>query len=193
MRLLVILCSCLATYLLFPLPKGKDIEFSLLKKKPTAETEQEFVEPKPATRSEVLKALEVIRLGISSGMTVSAALEYARERSSLAAAQDLELVLNQFRLGLPLARGLEEIAIHNPLWLPISDTLIASLSSGSPVGDHLSDVELVIQSTIDNEKLHRIKSVAVKSVIPLGLCFLPAFLLLAVIPIVAGLLNGITS
>ena len=59
--------------------------------------------------------------------------------------------------------------------------------------DQLADVEFVLQSSIDTEKLKRIKSVAVKSVLPLGLCFLPAFILLAVIPIVAGLIGGITQ
>jgi pilus assembly protein TadC len=193
MKLIAIMFMCIATYLWFPLPNGKTLEVSLLKGKTKTQNDPQPIELKPATRSEVLRALEVIRLGISAGMTVSDAIEYAQARSSLAAAQDLELVTNQFRLGLPLTRGLEEIAIRNPLWLSMADTLIATFNSGSPAGDHLSDVEIVMQSTIDNEKLKRIKSVAVKSVLPLGLCFLPAFMLLAVIPIVAGLLNGMTS
>ena len=56
--------------------------------------------------------------------------------------------------------------------------------------DQLADVAFILQSSIDTEKLKRIKSVAVKSVSPLGLCFLPAFILLAVIPVIAGLLRG---
>ena len=96
-------------------------------------------------------------------------------------------------MGFPLSRGLEKIAIANPDWRSISDALITSLHSGSPITDQLADVEFVLQSSIDTEKLKRIKSVAVKSVLPLGLCFLPAFILLAVIPIVAGLIGGITQ
>jgi pilus assembly protein TadC len=96
-------------------------------------------------------------------------------------------------MGFPLSRGLKQIAIVNPGWRTISDVLTASLHSGSPVADQLADVEFVLQSFIDAEKLKRIKSVAVKSVLPLGACFLPAFILLAVIPIVAGLIGGITQ
>ena len=178
----------MAAYLYFPPPQRK------LPKDPSLETQNEIAgEAKIASISEVLQALEIIRLGISSGMTISDALQYAQQHSPRAASQELEQALNQFRVGFPLSRGLEEIAIANSGWRSISDALITSLHSGSPITDQLADVEFVLQSSIDTEKLKRIKSVAVKSVLPLGLCFLPAFILLAVIPIVAGLIGGITQ
>ena len=178
----------MAAYLCFPPPQRK------LPKDPSLETQNEIAgEAKIASISEVLQALEIIRLGISSGMTISDALQYAQQHSPRAASQELEQALNQFRVGFPLSRGLEEIAIANSGWRSISDALITSLHSGSPITDQLADVEFVLQSSIDTEKLKRIKSVAVKSVLPLGLCFLPAFILLAVIPIVAGLIGGITQ
>ncbi len=186
MKTISILCICIAAYLFFPLPQIKP------PKSAPIDTEIE-ISARKATNSEILQTLEVIRLGISSGMTISDALQYARKHSPHAAAQELERGLNQFRMGFPLARGLEEIAIANPGWRSIADVLITSLHSGSPVSDQLTDVDFVLQSYLDTEKLKRIKSVAVKSVLPLGLCFLPAFILLAVIPIVAGLIGGITQ
>ena len=188
MKFLAILCFCIAVYLYFPPPKRK------LSKDPSLEKQIEIAaEVRTAAIPEVLQALEIIRLGISSGMTISDALQYAQQHSPRAASQELEQALNQFRVGFPLSRGLEKIAIANPSWRSISDSLITSLHSGSPITDQLADVEFVLQSSIDTEKLKRIKSVAVKSVLPLGLCFLPAFILLAVIPIVAGLIGGITQ
>ena len=188
MKTFAILCICLATYLYFPPPQRK------LPKDPSLETQIEIVtEIRTASISEVLQALEIIRLGISSGMTISDALQYAQKHSPHAASQELDQALNQFQVGFPLARGLEEIAILNPGWRSISDALITSLYSGSPITEQLTDVEFVLQSSTDTEKLKRIKSVAVKSVLPLGLCFLPAFILLAVIPIVAGLIGGLTQ
>ena len=188
MKTIAILCICIATYLYFPLPQRKS------DKSPSIESS---VEPDTAggaaSSSEILQALEIVRLGISSGMTISDALQYAQKHSPRAASQELEQGLNQFRMGFPLFRGLEEIAIRNPGWRSISDTLITSLYSGSSITDQLADVEFVLQSSMDTEKLKRIKSVAVKSVLPLGLCFLPAFILLAVVPIVAGLMSGIVQ
>ena len=184
MKILAILCFGIATYLFFPIPKRK------LPKPPPPDEEVE-VPTHQATNWEILQALEIIRLGIGSGMTIKDALQYARKHSPYPAGQELEQSLNQFRMGFPLSRGLEEIAKINPGWRPIADGLITSLHTGSPIADQLADVEFVMQSHIDAEKLKRIKSVAVKSVLPLGLCFLPAFILLAVVPIVAGLIDGV--
>jgi type II secretory pathway component PulF len=170
------------------LPQQKLQERSLLEPEVKKETTTRI-----ASSSQILQALEILRLGISSGMTISDALHYTQTHSSRVAAKELEQGLNQFRMGFPLSRGLEEMAIINPGWQSISDALITSLHSGSPIANQLADVEFVLQSSIDAEKLKRIKSVAVKSVLPLGLCFLPAFILLAVIPIVAGLIIGITQ
>lgn len=187
--MLLTLCIWLAVYLWFPLPRQTSTD----PEAPADLAEPEFETSKPelkaASSSEILRALEIIQLGLSSGMTIGDALEHSQKHSPPAAAQELERGLNQFRIGLPLARGLEQIAIDNPGWRSISDTLITSLNSGSPVADQLADVAFILQSSIDTEKLKRIKSVAVKSVLPLGLCFLPAFILLAVIPVIAGLLG----
>ncbi len=191
MTVLAIICICLAAYLWFPLPRQILIDRESGTKTIEPEFQIDELEQKAASSSEILRTLEVIRLCISSGMTISDALEYAKNHSPLSAAQELDRGLNQFRIGYPLTRGLEQIAIENPLWISISDTMIASLNSGSPIANQLADVEFILQSAIDTEKLKRIKSVAVKSVLPLGLCFLPAFILLAVIPLIAGLISGI--
>jgi pilus assembly protein TadC len=190
MKTIAILCICFAAYLWFPLPRPASRNLEVAKE--TSEVEIEVTESalRASSSFEILRALEIIQLGVSSGMTIGDALEYSQKHSPPAAAKELERVLNQFRLGMPLASSLEKIAIDNPGWRSISDTLITSLNSGSPVVDQLADVAFILQSSIDTEKLKRIKSVAVKSVLPLGLCFLPAFILLAVIPVIAGLLRG---
>lgn len=188
MKTFAIACICLAAYIFHPLPQRRDSEAPDL----DAQIEKPS-EPKSASNSEILQALEIIQLGSNSGMTISDALEFAQRRSSLSVSLELERVLYQFRMGLPLARGLEEMAINNPCWRSIVDTLIVSLNSGSPIIDQLAEVEYVLQSQLDTERLKRIKSVAVKSVLPLGICFLPAFILLAIVPIVAGLIGGVTG
>jgi len=188
--MLATMCMCLAAYLWFPLHRRKTIEQEVDAKLDNLETESPEPEVKPASRSEILHALQVIQLGVNAGMTIGQALECAQKRAPVAAAREIERGLNQYRIGIPLTRALEEIAIINPGWQSISDTLITSMNSGSPILDQLADVEFILQSSIDTEKLKRIKSVAVKSVLPLGLCFLPAFVLLAVVPIVAGLIRG---
>jgi pilus assembly protein TadC len=193
MRLVAIACIGLAAYLQFPLSRQRLSLPTLVTHfiNPKSKTKQ--TEPRLASNSEIIRSLEMIRLGMSAGMTVADALEFAMKRSPRAAALEIEYGLNQFRVGFPLERGLEDMAVMNHGWRSISDTLINSIKSGSSVVDQLSDVEYVLQSSIDTEKLKQIKSVAVKSVLPLGLCFLPAFILLAIVPIVAGFISGISK
>lgn len=191
MKLLAVLFICLAAYLQFPLSRQISIDPEASKQKIEIESESPESPLNAASRSEILRALEIIQLGVSSGLTISDALEYSQVHAPDAAAYEIDRALNRFRIGLPLAQGLEQMAVNNPGWRSISDTLITSLNSGSSVLGQLADVAFVMQSTIDTKKLKRIKSVAVKSVLPLGLCFLPAFILLAVIPVVAGLLQGL--
>jgi pilus assembly protein TadC len=190
MNVFAILCICLAVYLWFPLPRQIATDLEVTEKTSESETESDLSGFDAASGSEILRALEIIQLGLGSGMTISDAFEYSKKHSPPAAANEIDQVLNQFRIGMPLADALEKIATANPGWRSIFDTLIASLNSGSPVADQLSDVAFILQSSMDTERLKRIKSVAVKSVLPLGLCFLPAFILLAVIPVIAGLLRG---
>ena len=193
MRLVALACIGLAAYLQFPLSRQRLSLPALVTHfiNPKPKTKQ--TEPRFASNSEIIRSLEMIRLGMSAGMTVADALEFAMKRSPRAAALEIEYGLNQFRVGFPLERGLEDMAVMNHGWRSISDTLINSIKSGSSVVDQLSDVEYVLQSSIDTEKLKQIKSVAVKSVLPLGFCFLPAFILLAIVPIVAGFISGISK
>jgi pilus assembly protein TadC len=190
MKILIIVCICFATYLWFPLPRYKSLEQPDGNETYEKKVESTQKEARPASSSEILSALEIIQLCVSSGMTISDALEYSQKHSPPAAAKELERGLNQFRIGYSLVRGLEDLATANPRWQSISDTLITSLNTGSPIADQLADVAFILQSSIDTEKLKRIKSIAVKSVMPLGLCFLPAFILLAVVPIIAGLIRS---
>jgi pilus assembly protein TadC len=189
MKMLAIFLIGLAAYIGFPLPRKRSAAQRVDVEQIESNFELAELEFKSSSRSEILRTLEIIQLGVSSGMTISDALEYAQKNSPLAAAQELERGLKQFQIGYPLARGLNEIASENPHWRLISDTLITSLNTGNPIGNQLVDVAFILQSSIDTEKLKRIKSVAVKSVLPLGLCFLPAFILLAVVPVVAGMIR----
>lgn len=193
MRLVSIVCFSLAAYLLFPFAQQRATLPRTFEQFIKPDSNPAKIEIRLASNSQIIRALEVIRLGIGAGLNVADALEFAMERSSQAAALEIEHGLNQFRVGFPLERGLEDLAIKNPGWRSISDALINALNSGSSVIDQLSDVEYMLQSAIDTEKLKRIKSVAVKSVLPLGLCFLPAFILLAIVPIVAGFIGGVTK
>ena len=181
---LAVLSCGLASYLAFPLPGLATI------KQNTKLEKIELTKPLnvQVTTTDVMLALAFLRLCLGAGMTILDSLTFICPKLPLAAQTDIESVLIQFKLGKPLTLALDSLFSRSPLWLPLTDSLIASLITGSPIHEQLAELEQATQTSLDMAKLNRIKAVAVKSVLPLGLCFLPAFILFAVVPLVAGLL-----
>lgn len=185
MILLAVITVVAASYLSIPLPhKPKSIRHKTARKMSNAGF--------PATINEVLETLRLVRLCLTSGMTVVGALQFVQVRMNEPISGELERALYTNQLGRPLEAALTELAVQNTNWQPMTDSMIAGLRSGNSILEQLADLEAMLRTTIEMKKLKRIKSVAVKSVLPLGICFLPAFILLAVIPLVVGLIGNFT-
>jgi pilus assembly protein TadC len=57
---------------------------------------------------------------------------------------------------------------------------------GSSLGDVISEHARVLRHVHHSESVIRARAVGVRSVLPLSFCFLPAFVLLGIVPILAG-------
>jgi hypothetical protein len=70
---------------------------------------------------------------------------------------------------------------------PLGRTLARSARTGEPVADALERLgaELTARARAETEDAAR--RVGVRAAVPLGLCLLPSFLLLGIVPVVAGL------
>ena len=70
---------------------------------------------------------------------------------------------------------------------PLARTFARAARSGSRVADAVDrlSTELALQARARRED--RARSVGVRAALPLGLCLLPAFLLIGIVPLVAGL------
>jgi Flp pilus assembly protein TadB len=81
----------------------------------------------------------------------------------------------------------------DPALAPLGRTLARSARTGEPVADALDrlGVELSARARADTEDAaHR---VGVRAAVPLGLCLLPAFLLVGIVPVVAGLVTDLSG
>ena len=186
MTSLLLILFMVAAFLSFPLPqKPKSI-----RPKTTKAVSNDLA---PATAGDVVKTLRLVRLCLTSGMTVVDALQFVQARMGEPVASELGRMLYTNRLGKPLDLALSELAEQNSNWQSMSDSMIAGVISGTAIHEQLADLEVMLRTTIEMQKLKRIKAVAVKSVLPLGVCFLPAFILLAVVPMVAGLIGNFTK
>lgn len=94
------------------------------------------------------------------------------------------------RLGLGVDPGVvwSDVA-RDPLLAPLGRALARAHSSGSSVVEaveHLAD-SLARESRAEAEDLAR--SVGVRAAVPLGICLLPAFVLIGIVPLAAGLMS----
>jgi hypothetical protein len=82
-----------------------------------------------------------------------------------------------------------ELAGH-PQLRPLGRAMARAHQSGASVRDSIAGLadELTAQSRATTEALAR--SVEVRAAAPLGVCFLPAFLALGVVPMVAGVFSA---
>lgn len=122
---------------------------------------------------------------VSSGATVLDALSATTNVVEDPARSQLERVRSSIELGAPASSAWSELLDEDSL-APIASAAIRSLHTGAPLG-------LVLDAAaFDMRQAHRAhvtqvaRSAGVRSVAPLALCFLPAYLLVGVVPIVAG-------
>ncbi len=102
----------------------------------------------------------------------------------------LAAVVPRLRLGVDPLQVWSDIAV-DPALGPLGRALARAQRSGAPVVaavERLAD-ELARAARADVED--RARAVGVKAAVPLGLCLLPAFVLIGIVPVVAGLLSSL--
>lgn len=107
-------------------------------------------------------------------------------------------------LGSPVGDALELVAAHvrvgeapDHAWSRVADTpglgaiattVARSARSGAPLAGMLVDTADDLRAQAAATALAEVRATSVRAVLPLGLCLLPAFVLLGILPVVAGLI-----
>jgi Flp pilus assembly protein TadB len=102
----------------------------------------------------------------------------------------LAALVPRLRLGVDPGRVWADLAA-DPALAPLGRALGRAHRTGAPVVsavERLAD-ELAVQARAEIED--RARAVGVKAAVPLGLCLLPAFILIGIVPVVAGLLTSL--
>lgn len=140
-------------------------------------------------RNELPAALEFLAVCLDAGQPVSGAVQTVARVSPPATQRLLSEVAAQLALGRAGPQAWEELRTH-PVWGPAAADVIRSERSGiSLTGVLRLHAEDARQEARD-DALKAARTVGVRSVIPLMVCFLPAFILIGVVPIIAGLLGN---
>lgn len=140
-------------------------------------------------RLEVERELPLLVDLVGSLLVAGTAPEHAlaRVRAVLgeASAEELRPWVERLRLGDDPSRVWAELAEH-PLLGRLGRSLHRAGVTGSPVAEALLRLGDDLRSTARAETDERVRRVEVRATAPLALCLLPSFVLLGVVPLVAG-------
>ena len=101
----------------------------------------------------------------------------------------LSRVANALDLGASPKEAWSELLAHSVL-APIAHAFVRSSENGSPIARVLDEVAHDLRREHRSEVEILARAAGVRSVAPLALCFLPAYLLVGVVPVVASFASG---
>lgn len=140
-------------------------------------------------REQLPATLELLASCLSAGAPISQAMSEVAEVSPSATAELLRSYRRNLDVGRSQGQSWRFIATE-PVWEPVANDIAALVSSGSAVTklllSHAGDARAELASELESEA----KTLSVKSVLPLMSCFLPSFILVGVVPIIAGVISS---
>ncbi|MGO1168035.1 MAG: type II secretion system F family protein [Janibacter sp.] len=170
----------IATVLLWP---SRPAPVSWLRRPPPQD-------PEPTTTGltveEVADASVLLALALQSGRGLTQALEEVADVAPAGAAEDLARVGAALRWGRPMG---EAWGYARAAWGPTATAFVVADAVGAPSAQVLLDAAATLRETESRRLEQAGGTAAVMLVLPLGLCFLPAFIATAVIPLVAVLVG----
>ncbi|GAA3729458.1 Flp pilus assembly protein TadB [Spinactinospora alkalitolerans] len=135
-------------------------------------------------------AVDLLAAGVRSGSTMTDALDAVAGAVRGPLGTELNGVAERLRLGADPAAAWQEL--REPAELAaLGRTLARAARTGAPVADVLERHSTDCRRAAGARTLALSQRLGVLVVIPLGLCFLPAFALIGVVPLAADLVSGL--
>lgn len=138
------------------------------------------------TVDEVADASVLLALALQSGRGMVQALEEVAGVSAVGAGEDLRRVAAALRWGRSMSQAW---TYARGVWGPTATAFVVADAVGAPSASVLLDAAASLRDAEARRLEEAGGKAAVMLVLPLGLCFLPAFIATAVIPVVAVLVG----
>jgi len=138
-----------------------------------------------ADKADLPYALDLIRLGVGAGQPLRTALATAAEVMGGRVATTLDRVARGVAVGLSDAEAWQALS-DDPAWRDIARDIARAADWGVRLTDVLDQHAAQLRRQVKADRLAAAKAVGVKAVAPLGLCYLPAFVCLGVVPVIVG-------
>lgn len=137
-------------------------------------------------------SLDFLAICFESGAPTSTALATVADVSPPCTQSLLRRVLSHLHVGRAPEEAWEELAAH-PVWGVVAKDMVRASRSGISLAGSLRLHADDARTEARDAAMKRARKVGVKSVVPLMACFLPAFVLIGVVPIIASLLKNFFS
>ncbi len=134
--------------------------------------------------ADVAAALELLAVAVSGGSGLVQALELLAGHSPPCVRRDLVAVAAGVRWGWPWDRAWRAVG---PEWEPARRAFVVAEAAGAPPAYPLAAAARDLRREQLRQLDERAARLGVRLVLPLGVAFLPAFVLVAVVPLVLAL------
>lgn len=124
---------------------------------------------------------------LAAGLPLRRAAEVVAQAVAGPVAEDLRHVLGLVGAGEHEPVAWRSLAAESPPWRRLGVDLARSAESGTAVTETLHEHARLAREAAEAAQERSARTAGVRSVLPLMVCFLPAFFLVGVVPIVAGL------
>lgn len=145
--------------------------------------------PDPLVGRQQPATLELLSACLEAGAPMRRAVDTVAEVCEEPTAGLLGRVSGQLRLGRTEAEAWSVVA-DDALWGAVARDVARSARSGTSLTQGLLVHAEDQRRRLEAEQTKAARSVGVRSVLPLMVCFLPAFVLVGVVPMIAGLLGN---
>ncbi len=122
---------------------------------------------------------------LTAGLSPGAALEQVASAVEDPMAEELAALSSRLRLGVDPSTAWRDLARHPQLG-GVGRAVSRAVDSGASVAEAMLRLSEDLRREARTGMETRARAVGVRAAIPLGLCLLPAFVLIGVVPLVAG-------
>ncbi|HEY3527943.1 MAG TPA: type II secretion system F family protein [Nocardioides sp.] len=143
-----------------------------------------------AAARELPGLVHLLVTALASGCDVAEALRLVCGSLPGPAAQMLAGVPARLALGVPPEAAWRPV-LDEPELAPLARAMVRAHRSGASVTDEMARLAQELERRARLRVEEQARAVGVKAAVPLGLCLLPSFLLLGVVPLVVGLLRSL--
>jgi hypothetical protein len=130
---------------------------------------------------------DLLGAAMLSGVTLDAAIPVLARAFAGSTGEVLDQLSRRLALGMEPALAWSAVAAEPGLGI-LGRAAARSARTGAPLAEILLASGDELRSAATAQGLADIRSAGVAAVLPLGLCLLPAFVLLGIVPVVAGLI-----